>query len=140
MTIGVQLLADIQEIFESHQVDRISSKELCKELEELEERPWETWRKGKPITMNQVARMLDKFNVKSQTIRFPNKPSAKGYYKENFAESWERYGVHSSENQDSKSCKVTTAMNTGPAPDSQEVTEGSCNLSDIVYTTSRRFQ
>ena len=79
--------------------------------------------------MNQLARMLGKFNVTSQTIRFSDKPHAKGYYKENFAESWERYGMRRSENQDLKGYKVTTAMNTGQMPDSQEVTEGSCNLS-----------
>ena len=129
MTIGVQLLADIRDIFESRQVDRISSKELREELVALEERPWATWRKGREITMNQVARMLGKFNVTSQPIRFSDTGVAKGYYKEKFVEPWERYSVHRSENQDSKGYKVTMAMNTGQTPDSQEVTEGSCNLS-----------
>ncbi len=129
-TLGVQLLADIQEIFETKKVDRISSQELCLALEKLEERPWATWPKGKPITMNRLAWLLGKFGATSQSIRFGYKDVAKGYLKENFVEPWERYGVLPSTNEDSNSYGVTTAMNKGQNLDLDKVTEESCNLFD----------
>ncbi len=98
-TLGVQLLADIQDIFEAKNVDKISSQDLRDSLVELEEGPWGCWPKGgKAISMNKLAWLLGKFDVTSQSIRFPYKGVAKGYHKENFVEPWERYGVHRSKN------------------------------------------
>jgi hypothetical protein len=127
-TIGVLLLADIYEIFEQQQTEKTSSKDLCESLEVLEERPWATWRKGKPISTNQLARMLKGFHVVSQTIRLGT-VTAKGYFREQFTESWDRYSVLLSKNHDLKGNIVTTPMDKGQTHDFQKVTDPPCYVS-----------
>jgi len=48
-TPGVQLLADLEELFGKRGVDRILSVDMIEYLKTLEDRPW------KPITARQVA-------------------------------------------------------------------------------------
>ena len=45
-TVGTELLADIQEVFEMKGVDRIGSSELIKALCEDAEKPWGTFNRG----------------------------------------------------------------------------------------------
>jgi putative DNA primase/helicase len=63
---------------------------LVKELEAKEERPWSTYNKGKPITQNQVGRLLKDFSIYSRNIRRGNK-ILKGYYAHQFKDAFDRY-------------------------------------------------
>jgi len=90
-TIGELLLADIKDIFEDLKVNSLGSAHICEKLEKLEERPWATWSKGKPITQNNLARLLNKYGIKSQTTRLNPDTTARGYEKANFEDAWARY-------------------------------------------------
>ncbi len=62
----VQLLADIQAIFEKTGDDKITSDALCVHLHEMDDRPWPEGKAEKPISKVQVARrapqrMADEF-------------------------------------------------------------------------------
>jgi putative DNA primase/helicase len=128
-TIGEEMLRDIQAMFETKGTDSISSSDLCEALVGLEEKPWSTWSRGKPITMRKVANLLGKYGIQSQPIR-GGVEVAKGYYRANFEEAWERYLSFSSPvSQDSMSYSVTTCMDKGQTPDFQRVTKGGCNSS-----------
>jgi hypothetical protein len=129
-TIGVQLLADIYEIFETKNKEKIPSKDLCEYLKDLEERPWATWSKGFPMSQNQLARKLKGFGVSSKGIRQPDDTVVRGYDKDNFLEVWERYGVSRPGNPGSKCDSATTPMNTGQTLVFQGATEASCSTSD----------
>jgi hypothetical protein len=93
---GPMLLADIRATFEEKGVDRLASAELCEALAAMEGRPWPEWRasKGaspKPLTPNQLARLLKPFGVApTGTIRVGNR-TPKGYYRHQFEGLWERY-------------------------------------------------
>ncbi len=91
-TIGVMLLADIQAVFETKSVDRISSADLATALRDIEGRPWaEYGRQRKAISTNQVARRLKDYGIAPGTIRLPDGTTAKGYYLSNFTEVFERF-------------------------------------------------
>lgn len=88
---GPLLLADIRAVFDAKATDRIASTDLCDALAEMEGRSWAEFGKArKPITKNQLARLLADFHVRPDTIRFGTKPS-KGYYRHLFDEAWQRY-------------------------------------------------
>lgn len=129
-TIGVQLLADIYEVFETKKKEKIPSKDLCEYLKDLEERPWATWSKGFPISQNQLARKLKGFGISSKGLRQPDDKVVRGYDKDNFLEVWERYCVSPSGNPVSKCDSATTPMNTGQTPVFQGATEASCSTLD----------
>jgi putative DNA primase/helicase len=98
-SVSILLLQDIRWIFDGqpgndntgHKLDRISSAELVSQLAAIEGRPWAEWgRSCKPMTQNALARMLDKFMIKPDTIRFSGGP-AKGYYRSAFEEAFSSY-------------------------------------------------
>lgn len=89
---SVLLLSDLREILTVSEERRISSKVLTEKLADLEERPWSTWNHGKPITQNQVARLLKRFDgVTSKTLRFSGGERAKGYAFEACQDAFDRY-------------------------------------------------
>ena len=45
---------------------------------------------GKPISKNQLAKRLKRFKIVPDTIRIGGK-TAKGYYRRQFQEAWDRY-------------------------------------------------
>jgi hypothetical protein len=88
----VGLLADIREVFDSKDNDRIKSADLAAALVAMEGHPWaEHGRTGKPLTPNGLARMLAGDNVTPQLIRFGLDEVGRGYEREQFADVFERY-------------------------------------------------
>jgi putative DNA primase/helicase len=90
MSTGTELLADIQEVFESLRVDRISTARLIEELCKDDERPWATYNRGKPITPRQVSKRLGEYGITSTTIRI-GLDTPKGYRRDMFDEAFQRY-------------------------------------------------
>ncbi|MCH7499429.1 MAG: DUF3631 domain-containing protein [Nitrospinae bacterium] len=89
--IAIELLSDILEIFEEQNTDRLPTKEMVGHLAAMEEKPWSTFgKKEKPISPNQLSRLLKRYKIKSGTIR-TSVGTAKGYYQKDFEDSWMRY-------------------------------------------------
>jgi hypothetical protein len=86
--IKFELLIDIEKAFGKE--DQIFSRELVEELNNMEDRPWGTWAKGKAMNQNQLARQLKDFRVYPREIRL-GMLTAKGYLKSEFLPHWERY-------------------------------------------------
>ena len=90
-SIGPMLLADVKAVFEAKAADRVSSADLCEALAEMEGRLWAEYGKArKPITRNQLARLLNGFHIGPDTLRIGPKQS-KGYHRHVFDEAWQRY-------------------------------------------------
>ncbi len=89
-TIKQMLLTDIQEIFDTDGIEKISSKELVGALSDIEDHPWNEWRNGKPITQNGLAHLLKPFGIFSKTIRLGDS-TCKGYVRAEFQDAFERY-------------------------------------------------
>ena len=91
LSIGTELLTDVQEIFERKLIDRISSTDLIKELCADDEKPWATFNKGFPIKPRQIAGKLKGYGIHSKTIRIGTGETPKGYEVNQFKEAFSRY-------------------------------------------------
>jgi putative DNA primase/helicase len=90
-TVGTELLADIKEIFEEKNVDRICTADLIKALCADKEKPWATYNKGLPITPRQLAKKLGGYDIHSKNIRIGTYDTLKGYEQHQFEDAFFRY-------------------------------------------------
>ncbi len=92
-TLGVQLLWDIQEVFEG---EEMSSASIVTALVALDDRPWATLSKqDKPLTTHGLARLLRQFHiVPGGNIRVGDKV-LRSYRRATFEDSWARYPLQS---------------------------------------------
>lgn len=90
LTVGVELLSDIQEIFDTKKLDRISTADLITALCEDDEKPWATHNRGFQINPRQVANRLSEYGISSNTIRV-NSTTAKGFIRSQFEDAFVRY-------------------------------------------------
>lgn len=86
---GIQLLEDLRTLFGD--TKHLASGELCMRLATLDGRPWGDHYRGRPITPNQLARLLQPFGIKSRTVRISDKETPKGYVREDFQDVFVRY-------------------------------------------------
>ncbi|ARO87951.1 DUF3631 domain-containing protein [Nitrosospira lacus] len=97
-SVGVELLADIQNVFQSKRIDKIRTTELVNELCNDPEAGWSTYNRGKQISPRQVAKRLSEFSINPKPIRFAYGEVQKGYAKEQFTDAFSRYLSHPLEN------------------------------------------
>ena len=84
------LLRDIEHIFREFEGHKIKTEVLLNMLHGIEDGPWATYSYGKALDARRLARLLRPHGIKPKTIRF-GPEEAKGYYKAEFVEVWERY-------------------------------------------------
>lgn len=89
-SIGVRLLTDIRRVFHERKTDRLSSKDLCDALSDVETSPWGDWY-GKPITPRGLASRLKDYGICPDQIRLSETTTCKGYMVAWFKEVWTRY-------------------------------------------------
>lgn len=129
LTIGVELLSDIREIFETERVDRISTAQLIVNLCRDEEKPWATYNRGLPIKPRQIANRLSGYGIKSNTIRIGTY-TAKGYRMVQFTDTFSRY-------LDSTPSSCVTKSQS-PANRALGVSEGECcDVTNILKETQK---
>ena len=88
---GNELLADIQTIFESKHVVKISLVELLNALCEDTESPWATYNRGKQLSTRQLSTRLKDYGITSKTIRTSSYETAKGFDVDQFNDAFSRY-------------------------------------------------
>ncbi len=89
-SIANELLASIQEVFETKEIDKISTVNLIEALCEDDENPWATYSRGKQITPKKIAQLLASYDIQSKPIRF-DRGVAKGYEPSQFEDAFSRY-------------------------------------------------
>jgi len=87
---AIQLLADLRTLFSERHTDRLSSADICEALGTMEDQPWPEWKRGKPITTRQLAKLLAGFDVSPKTIRIGIE-TPKGYTLEDLIDPFSRY-------------------------------------------------
>ncbi len=91
ISIRAELLEDIRAVFNELGYDHLFSEEIVDRLHQMEDRLWpEYGKQRKPITKNQVARLLKPFGVAPTTIRRDQRVS-KGYKLDTFEDLFARY-------------------------------------------------
>jgi hypothetical protein len=96
ISTGNELLADIQQVFEARagkdqDTNKISSNDLINALMAIEDAPWATYNKGRPISPRQLSKLLNSYGIKSKSIRFGKFDTPKGYRLEQFADMFARF-------------------------------------------------
>lgn len=107
-----ELLTDIQHVFDSKRVQRISTADLIAALVEDEEAAWATWNRGRPLNPRQLSRMLKGYGVASKNIRMGYE-QAKGFDREQFADAFTRYVSPPPENSRPAVPNAANPENTG---------------------------
>ena len=113
-SLTVELLADIQQIFQESNKERLPSQTLVKKLVAMEERPWAEFSHGKPLNPNLLARMLKDFDVHTRQAKAGSK-NLKHYFLEDLAPLFERYLNKESGSPLPKT--TATPLPTGGSPD-----------------------
>jgi hypothetical protein len=89
---GVQLLADLRELFYQHDPPRevLFTAEILDGLNADETRPWSEWKNGRPMTARQLSHQLKPFNIGPQTVGRGTETD-KGYKLKWFEDAFVRY-------------------------------------------------
>jgi hypothetical protein len=88
--LSTLLLADIKEIFNNHNDNKISSADLVNKLNEDKEKPWCECKGGRAMSQSHLAQMLKGYGIKSKGIRVGNK-TLRGYELQQFTDTFDRY-------------------------------------------------
>jgi putative DNA primase/helicase len=88
--VGNELLADIQEIFDSKGVSNITMKELLEALLKDEEKSWTTYNRGRPMTIRQMSKWLRGYGIEPKPLR-RRYDVDKGYDRAQFNDAFTRY-------------------------------------------------
>ena len=93
LSISIELLQNIQDIFSNKKVDCLSTEELIEALCSDSELPWSTYRAGQMITARQLAALLKEFDIKSQRMRFylGSTTQQRGYRLSDCMDAFDRY-------------------------------------------------
>ena len=88
-----RLLSDLRILFGEHGGAAIASRDICEALAQVEDGPWPTFNKGKPITPAQLANLLKPFGVSPLSVRPHSAPhtTAKGYKLSELKDPFARY-------------------------------------------------
>jgi len=90
VSLSVELLQDIKEIFKQRYEQRIKTVDLIDMLCEDDMRPWLTYNRGKPITPRQIANILKEYKIEPKSVRI-GAGVGKGYDREQFDDAFNRY-------------------------------------------------
>lgn len=89
-SVSNELLADIQEVFESKRVNKISTADLIDALISDDMNAWATFNRGKPLTPRQLASKLREYGISPRVIR-NGYDVFRGFERAQFDESFSRY-------------------------------------------------
>jgi putative DNA primase/helicase len=90
LTLGTELLSDIQEVFETKRIERIATAELIEALCSDDEKPWATYNRGKPVSPRQITKRLREYGIGSKNVR-AGYEVRKGFEKVQFLDVFARY-------------------------------------------------
>ncbi len=89
-SIATMMLADIRELLNEIDSERIFSRVLVESLCAMTDRPWLESNRGRPINERWLAFNLRGFGVRPKTLRIDDE-RAKGYERADFVEAFDRY-------------------------------------------------
>ena len=89
-TAAVMLISDVNKMFKETGYERLSSYEIQKELELMQDRPWPEFSNGKPITMRGIAKILQPFGIEPKKL-WIDKSTMQGYERKQFRDAYIRY-------------------------------------------------
>jgi putative DNA primase/helicase len=93
-SLGVALLHDVQRVFVTAQAERLSTADIVKSLNEMEDRPWPEVCQGKAMTASRFSRMVKPYGAAREQWRDGHDkmaPRVWGYALASFNDAFTRY-------------------------------------------------
>ena len=94
----VQLLQDLQQLFNEEKTDRLTTIFILAELAKKDDRPWPEYKNSNPITDRQMAKLLKDFSIvpkpfnnRKGKTNSKRKKTARGYLLKDFRDTFRRY-------------------------------------------------
>jgi hypothetical protein len=134
-SINTMLLSDIRIAFdnlEETQGDKLASRELVEALNKMLDRPWPEF-KGRPLTQNALARLLNEFGINPKDINISRGKNPKGYWRRQFEDAWSRYLDAPPVKDQVKTSVFDDVATIKPTPNQQP-----SNLGDKIIANLRR--
>ena len=138
VTLGVQMLTDVRDMFEMHgNPEMIPTAELIGRpadpregtiatgLCALEESPWATLTRGRPVTAFRVSLLLGEFDIRPERAPVGKGYGPKGYWRVHFERAWERYLVDTTDTSDRPDAETKRPDETPPEADPRKQVRGS---------------
>ena len=91
VSTGNELLSDVQYIFASKKLDRISTADLIAELCADDELSWSTYNRGQQLSPKQLSKLLKGYGIASKGIRISAFETPKGFELTQFSDAFGRY-------------------------------------------------
>jgi len=93
---SIQLLSDLQDLFNKQEVDQLPTARILDHLHAREDRPWIEWIKGRPMTPRQMAKVLRGFGIRPKAMwvavgEMGEKTTVQGYLKAECLDAFARY-------------------------------------------------
>lgn len=88
-SLGVRLLTDLRDFFETQQVDAAWTEDILEALRNLQEAPWGDL-KGKPLDSRKLSTLLQPYGIKSKQVKM-NQVNQRGYDRADLQDAWTRY-------------------------------------------------
>ena len=89
-SVSTELLADIQSVFEEKRTARIYTASLIEALIADDEKSWQTYNRGRPLSPKQLANRLKEYGIASKAMRIGGELK-KGFELVQFADAFARY-------------------------------------------------
>ena len=91
LSLSSELLADVRDVFEQRGGDKIATNDLLATLNADEERPWATYRRGKPLNARDLAQLLREYGIKPDSKWMGHRMVLRGYSRADFEDAFARY-------------------------------------------------
>ena len=112
VSISIELLIAIKNVFSQKTGDKISTTNLLSELCKDKEARWTTFNNGENISPKQLANRLREFDIYSKDIRLSTDLNLKGYHKKHFEDAFARY-IPSNHRRAQQDCHEAAARHAG---------------------------
>ncbi|MHB0981033.1 MAG: DUF3631 domain-containing protein [Thermoleophilia bacterium] len=89
-TAGIMVLEDLRKLFEERG-DRLPTATILEALNDMDDRPWPEWNRGRELSAPGLAKLLLPFGIRPRTIRPGGGSTPKGYLREQFQDAFARY-------------------------------------------------
>jgi len=89
-SIKVQLLSDLNTIFEAQRTDKLWTGEILDKLNSMDDRPWPEWKRGRQLTARGLSNLLRPFKVRPKDVKISD-TNKKGYTLNDLSDAFSRY-------------------------------------------------
>jgi putative DNA primase/helicase len=132
VSTGNELLADIQHVFDSKRVDKISTADLIAALCADDELSWSTYNRGKQLSPKQLSNRLKGYGITSRQMRLNAYDNpARGFDREQFNDAFLRYLP----NPPNLPLHVTKSLEANKDVGFDVTDRKACNVTEILSVT-----